>query len=226
MDNHLGNHAEEEVLDQTESETGLGPVVAPFEDVEHVALELDLAIEVLLLESLDGDLLLAVVCIAVLLLVELEVVLDGLARELGLLVLAGRELRGQPPERPQNGEGGDQSNEDPCLQATSNLPGEVCGDTNYQRDESVVVERVAARALSRERGIGNGGILFTPAVSSIALSLGSQWLARDAPECWDVAYRSGLDPAVEIGDRLRRRRRFDELESLLRSLAAHLAQLQ
>lgn len=187
MNNHFGDHAKEEVLDQTESETGLGPVVAPFEDVEHVALELDLAIEVLLLESLDGDLLLAVVCIAVLLLVELQVVLNGLARELGLLVLAGRELRGQPPERSQNGKGGEQSNEDPCLQATSDLPGEVCGDTNYQRDESIVVERVAARALSGERGIGDGRILFTLAIKSISLfsqrSMARQRCARMLGSC-------------------------------------------
>ena len=103
MDNHLGDHAKEEVLDQPEGEAGLGPVVAPFEDFEHVAIELYLAVEVLLLERLDRDLLLAVVCVAVLGLVELEVVLNGLAGEFGLFVLAGRELRGEPPEGTENG---------------------------------------------------------------------------------------------------------------------------
>ena len=71
VDDHLGNHAKEKVLDQTESEAGLGPIVAPFEDLEHVTVELNLAIEVLLLEGLDRDLLLAIVGITVLLLLEL-----------------------------------------------------------------------------------------------------------------------------------------------------------
>jgi hypothetical protein len=98
VDNHFWDHAKEEVLDQSESEAGLGPVVAPFENLEHVAIELYLAVEVLLLERLDGDLLLAIVCIAVLGLGELEVVLNGLAGKFGLLVLAGCKFRGEPPE--------------------------------------------------------------------------------------------------------------------------------
>src|SRR5690242_11640554 len=213
------------MLDQTKGEAGLRPVVAPFEDVEHVALQLDLAIEVLLLEGLNGDLLLAVVGIAIFLLVKLQVVLNVLARELGLLVLAGRKLRGQPPERPKNRQSGDQGKENPCLHAAADLPGQVGGNTDEERDQGVVVERFAARALSRERGIGNRGVLYTSNVSSIALSLSTQWLAKCAPKCWDGAYRSGLDPAIELGDGRRRRRRLDELESLLRGVAAHLAQL-
>jgi hypothetical protein len=62
-----------------------------------------------------------------------------------------------------------------------------------------------------------------PNVSSIALLHVAQWLA---PKCWGAAYRSRFDPAIELGDGRRRRRRFDELESLLRGVAAHLAQLQ
>lgn len=183
MDNHLGNHAKEEVLDQTKGEAGLRPVVTPFEDIEHVALQLDLTIEVLLLESLDGDLLLAVVGITVLLLVELEVVLNVLARQLGLLVLAGRELGGQPPEGSQNGQSGEEGEEDPSLQATTNLPGEICWHSNQQRDEGIVVERVAARALSRKRGIGNRGVLFRTAVSFDTLFPRTQWLAGATPKC-------------------------------------------
>lgn len=159
VNDHFGDHAEEEVLDQTDGEAGLGPVVAPFENVEHVSLQLDLAVEVLLLEGLDWDLLLAVVGIAILLLVELEVVLNVLARELGLLVLAGRKLGGQPPERSEYRKSGDQGKEDPCLQATADLPGEVGGNTDEERDEGVVVERVAARALSRQRCVGDRRVL-------------------------------------------------------------------
>jgi hypothetical protein len=104
--------------------------VAPFEDIEHVAVELNLTVEVLLLEGLDWDLLLAVVGIAILLLLEFQVVLDGLAGQLGLLVLARGKLRGEPPERTKNRQSCDQSNEDPCLEATAQLVGEVGGDTD------------------------------------------------------------------------------------------------
>jgi hypothetical protein len=130
VNNHLRDHAEEEVLDQTESEAGLGPVMAPFENVKHIAVELNLTIEVLLLEGLDGDLLLAIVGITVLLLVELQVVLNVLAGQLGLLVLAGRELRGDPPEGTKDRQSCEQSNEDPCLEATTQLPGEIGGDAD------------------------------------------------------------------------------------------------
>ena len=130
MDDHLRNHAKEEVLDQAESEAGLGPVVAPFEDLEHIAVELDLAIKVLLLEGLDRDLLLAVVGITVLILLECEVVLDVLARQPGLLVLAGRELGGQPPEGTENRQAQEQGEENPCLEATTQLPGKPGGDTD------------------------------------------------------------------------------------------------
>lgn len=130
MNNHLRDHAKEEVLDQTESEAGLRPVVAPFKNVEHVAIELNFTIEVLFLEGLDGNLLLAVVSVAVLLLLEFQVVLDVLAWQLGLLVLARRELRSEPPEGTKDGQSCDQSNEDPCLEATTQLIGEVGGNTD------------------------------------------------------------------------------------------------
>lgn len=106
--NHFWNHAKEEVLDQSEGEAGLGPVVAPFQSLEHVALELDFAVKVLFLECLKGNLLLAVVGVAVLGLVELEVVLNGLAGKLGLFVLAGCEFGREPPKGAQDGKTQDQ----------------------------------------------------------------------------------------------------------------------
>jgi hypothetical protein len=163
VDNHLRNHAKEEVLDQTEGETGLGPVVAPLEDLEHVGVELNLAIKVLLLESLEGDLLLAVVGIAVLVLVELEVVLNGLAGQLGLLVLAGSKLRGEPPEGTEDGQSKENSQEQPCLEALADAPCQVRGDTDEQRDEERVGEGVAAGALSRQRRIRNRRVLLRTA---------------------------------------------------------------
>lgn len=78
--------------------------MTPFENLQHVAIELDLAIEILLLKGLDRNLLLAIVCIAVLGLVELQIVLDRLAGQLGLVVLAGCEFRCEPPKGTQDRE--------------------------------------------------------------------------------------------------------------------------
>lgn len=80
MHDHLRDEAKEEMLDQSKGESWLGPIMAPLENLEHVAIEINIAIKVLLLEGLDGDELLAVVCVTIFCLVELEVVLDRLAR--------------------------------------------------------------------------------------------------------------------------------------------------
>lgn len=160
VDNHLWDHGKEEVLDQSEGEAGLGPVVAPFERLEHVAIDLNFAIKILLLERLNGNLLLAVVRVAVFGLVELEVVLDGLAGKLGLFVLAGSKFRREPPEGAEDGQEQDNGEEEPCLEAHAPAPCDVAGDAREQRDEHVVVERITARAFCRERGVRNRGILY------------------------------------------------------------------
>lgn len=159
MNNHLGDHAQEEMLNQTESKAGLGPVVAPFQNVEHVAIELHLTIKVLLLESFNGDLLLAVVCLAVFLLGKLQIVFDGLARQLGLLVLAGCKFRGDPPEGTKDGETSEEKEEDPGLEAHAHIVGKPCRDADNQADEAIVGKRVAAGTLCRKRSIGNRGVL-------------------------------------------------------------------
>jgi hypothetical protein len=143
---HLGKETEEEVLDQSECEARLGPVVAPFEDLQHVAFQLDIAIKVLFLERLNGDELLTIVRVAVLGLEELEVVFDALAGELGLFVLARSEFGCEPPEGSQDGEEEDKSQEDPRLQAPTPAPCDVSRDADEQADEEGVVERLAAGA--------------------------------------------------------------------------------
>jgi hypothetical protein len=160
MHNHLREEAKEKVLNQAKGESRLGPVVAPFEDLQHVTLELHLAVEVLLLEGLDGNELLAIVCVLVLGLVEFQVMFDGFARQLGLLILAGRKFGGEPPERTQNREGKNKTQEDPGFEAHAQAPGEVARDTYQQRDEEGVVERIAAGAFRGEGSIGDGRVLL------------------------------------------------------------------
>jgi hypothetical protein len=224
---HLGDETKEEVLDQAKGEARLGPVVAPFEDLQHVAIELNLAVEVLFLEGLNGNLLLAVVCVAVLGLGELQVVLDGLAGQLSLLVLAGSELGGEPPEWAENGKGQNQSEEDPGLEAHAPAVGDVGGDTDEQGDEGGVAERLATGAFCREGGIGNGRVLlgarcqFAGFPSRVSMARGG---VRGVNLV--ATYRSRLHTTIEgRGNGRGRRRRLDPLEILFRGIATHFAHL-
>lgn len=156
----LRDHAKQEVLDQAKGEAEVGPVMAELQNVQAVALEVDVAIEVLLVESLHGNLL-ATVGLTVLCLVELKVCLDGLARELGLLVLAGGIFGGDNPESGEDRQVNDQSEEDPCLQPSAELPGNIGGDTDKQRDQGGVGEVVTAIAICGQRSIGDRWVLHS-----------------------------------------------------------------
>lgn len=114
--------AKEDMLEEADGKSEACPVMLVLHDVQAVAVELDLAIEVLLLERLEGNLVPAAVLDPVLLALEGKVVLDWSAGKLGLLVLAGSERRCQSPECEEDGDGGEQGEEEGSLQATANLP--------------------------------------------------------------------------------------------------------
>lgn len=107
--------------------------MAPFENVKHVSIELHFAIEILFLESLERNLLLAIVCIAVFGLVEFEVVLNGPTGDFGFLIFAGSELRRQPPERTQNWQKQDDGQEEPRLETEAPAPSEITRNPGKQR---------------------------------------------------------------------------------------------
>lgn len=118
----LGNHAGKEELDQTNGEAEACPVMPVLENLEAVTVEVDVTVKVHLMEGLHGDLVLALVFCLVLRLLEGEVVLDGLARVFGLLVLAGAVGGDDEPEGTEKGEGGEDGQEDGRLGATAELP--------------------------------------------------------------------------------------------------------
>lgn len=91
VEDDIGSELEEDEAEQGVGEGEVGPVVAVLEGVKEVAVDVDEALGVELSESLDGDLVAAAVLLAILLVLESEVVLDGAAGELGLVVDAGRE---------------------------------------------------------------------------------------------------------------------------------------
>ena len=157
--NDLGNHAKEEELDETKSEAKVGPVMAVLHDLEAVTLEVNIAVEVLLVESLHGDLLVAAVLVSVGLLLEVEVFLNGAARKADLLILSGGDSGDDQPPGTENREVDKEGKEDGGLEAAANLPAQVPGDNDEGRDQRIVVEGIGTRAIRRERSIVNGRTL-------------------------------------------------------------------
>lgn len=122
MHDDLGNHAEEEVLDQANGEAEVGPVMAELHDLEAVSVKVDVAVKVHLVEGLHGHLVLAMVLGLVLGLLEGEVVLDALARVLCLFVFARADGGDNQPVGSQQRKTGEEGEEDGSLKTTANLP--------------------------------------------------------------------------------------------------------
>ena len=133
--------------------------MAVLHDLEAVAVEVDVAVKVHLVEGLHGDLGLAMVLGLVGGLLEGEVVLNGTARELGLLVGAGAERRDEDPVAAEQRDGGEEGEEDGGLEATAQLPGQVARDTDEDREDQGVREALVAGAVGGEGGILDGSSL-------------------------------------------------------------------
>lgn len=155
----LGNHAQQKVLDETDGEAEAGPVVTVLHNLEAVTLEVDVTVKVHLVEGLHGDLVGATVLETVGLLLEVQVVLDGTARELGLVRLTrGDGGDGEPPSC-QDGQINDESEEDEGLEATANLPHQPERNSSEDGEQDLVVERVGARSICWEGCILDGRVL-------------------------------------------------------------------
>lgn len=156
---HLGDEAKQEVLEETHGELEVGPVMTVLETLKGITLEINLAIEVLLVEDLHGNLALAAVSGAVMLAVEVQVVLDGAATVLGLLSLARRNGGRDGPEGHQDGDGGEDSEEDGGVETSTNLAGQPPGHHDDQEDHQAIGEAVAAGRVGGNRSIFNGRVL-------------------------------------------------------------------
>lgn len=155
MHNDLGNHAKEEKLDETNGEAEAGPVVSVLHNLETVALKVHVTVEVLLVESFHGNLLVTLVLVSVGLLLEVEVLLDGTTRESNLVVLSGRDGRDDQPPGAEKGEISKEGKEDGSLETTTDLPAEVPGDKDEDGDQAIVVEGIGTRTIGREGSIVN-----------------------------------------------------------------------
>jgi hypothetical protein len=122
---HFGNEAGKEVLEQSQRKAEAGPVMSVLQYIESITLKINLAVEVLLVESLHGNLALAMIFDTVMFAVELQVVLNRAARILGFLVLARRHGRGHGPEEHQDRNGSEDGEEDGGVETSSDLAGKV-----------------------------------------------------------------------------------------------------
>lgn len=159
MHQQFGNESKQEVLVKTHGETEVGPVVTELKTFESITLEIHLAIEVLFIEDLHGNLALATVGSTVLLTVELKVVLDGTTSVLGLLSLAGGDGRSDSPESHQNGNGGEDAEENAGVETSANLAGKIPRNEYEQREEQDVGEAIATGGVCWDGSIFNGRVL-------------------------------------------------------------------
>lgn len=159
MQQHLRDEAKQEVLEETHGELEVGPVVTVLESLQSIALEVNFAVEVLLVEDLHRNLALATVGGTVMLAVEVQVVLNGAAAVLGLFGLSGGDRGRDGPEGHQNGDSGEDSEEDSGVEATANLAGQVPRHHDDQEDHQAIGKAVATRRVGGNGGIFDGRVL-------------------------------------------------------------------
>lgn len=132
MHNDLRGELEENELKQADSEGEAGPVGTVLEDLEAVAIELDIALEVHVVESLNWDLGPPTVLELIGVVLEGEVVLDWTTRESHFLILARAKGRVEVPEGNQERDRGEEAEENRRLQTATDFPGRVCWHNEQQ----------------------------------------------------------------------------------------------
>jgi hypothetical protein len=156
---NLRCEAEEDELEEADSEPEARPVMSVLQHLEAVTVEVDIALKVHVVEGLHGDLVPSTVLELIRMVLEGQVVLDWAARELDFFVLAGDEGRRDTPEGDEDRDGGEEAEEDCGLQATTDLPRQVEGDNEEEKEEELVGKAVTTGAVRREGSIFDGGIL-------------------------------------------------------------------
>ncbi len=151
--NDFGKESQNEVFDETDGKLEARPVMSVLQDLETVAIEVHIPIEVHFVECLHRDLALSMVFGLVGGVLEGQVMLDGATRILDLLVLSRAHNRRGYPETTEDGNRGKQGEEDGSLETTTNLPREPQRDTSDQRQQQYCGEAVTAGSIGGERGI-------------------------------------------------------------------------
>lgn len=142
MHDDLGNHAEEEVLAKADSEAEACPVVSILQDFEGIPVEVNVAVEVHLVESLNGDLVLAMVLLLICRLLECEIVLNRSTGIFGLLVLSWTESRDSQPEGGEDRDEEHKAEENGGLETTPDPPRQPHRGAKEQGEEEDVGEGI------------------------------------------------------------------------------------
>lgn len=150
MEEDVDKEGEDDELEEVEGEAKVGPVVAVLKDVENVAVEVGLAIDVHFGEGLDGHLGATGPLGLVGGVLEGDVGLDGAAGELCIIVDALAVGGLEAPVGNEDGEEGEDAKEDLSLEATADETGEEPGDANQEATEDKVGEALAAGAFGGE----------------------------------------------------------------------------
>lgn len=159
MHNDLWSKLEQDKLEQADGESEVDPVGSVLENLETVAVKLNIAVKVHVVEGLHWDLVPSAVLEFVGLVFESEVMLDWASWKSDLLVLARAHARHDVPEDDEDREGSEDSEEDGGLQASTDLPCRVTWDEEENGAENDIGERVAAWAIRWKRSVGNGRVL-------------------------------------------------------------------
>lgn len=123
---------EENELEQAYGEGEACPIGTVFEDLEAVAVELDIALKVHVVESLHWDLCPPAVLELVGVVLEGEVVLDRATRQCHFLIFARAEGRVKIPERNQERDRSEEGEKNRRLQTATDFPGRVCWHKEQQ----------------------------------------------------------------------------------------------
>lgn len=115
------------------------------------------------MEGFHRDLVSPAVLELISLIFEGQVVLDGTAGELGLLVLPRSQRGSQSPESHQNGNCGEQAEKDGGLQATTDFPCHIGRDHKENGEKQDVGEAVVSSPVCGEGCIFDSRILFREA---------------------------------------------------------------
>jgi len=122
-----------------------------FQHLKHITLNVNTAIKVFFIESLQRNLATASILELVRLGVEGEVVLHWQTRIRSLFIFASRKGRGERPVACENGDGGEDGEEDGEFETTAYFPGEVEGDQGDGGEEERVGEGVISGSIGGKR---------------------------------------------------------------------------
>lgn len=134
VQDELGNHAQQEELDETYCESEACPVVAVLHDLETIAFEVDIAIEIHLVKGLHGNLVRTTILGSIRLLLEIEIEFDWAARKSCLFIAARADEGNDHPPSSQERDVENEGEEEEGLEASTDSPGEPKRHTDKKGD--------------------------------------------------------------------------------------------